>query len=78
MFGCEAAKTRLTRIDIKRKSDSRYRRGWNTYSGAIKPPFAPDVQGSPVEQSTIDTSPGAEPEPADRLNAQELKRLRER
>ena len=74
-FGCESAKARLTPIDKKRKSDPEYRRGWNSYSGPIKPPSAPDVHGSPVEQSTIDTPRGSETEAADRLNAQELKRL---
>ena len=76
VFGCEAAKTRLTPIDIMRKSDPEYRRGWNSYTGQIKPPSALDVRGSPVEQSTTGTPRDSETEPADRLNAQELKRLR--
>jgi DNA-binding helix-hairpin-helix protein with protein kinase domain len=75
VFGCEAAKVRLTPIEIKRKSDPEYRRGWNSYTGLIKPSSAPDVRGSPVEQSTIDTPRDSETEAAGRLNAQELKRL---
>ncbi len=74
-FGCEAAKARLTPTDMKRKSDPQYRRGWNSYTGVIKLPSAPDFQGSPVEQNRMDTAPDSQTESAGPLNAQELKRL---
>jgi hypothetical protein len=76
VFGCEAAKARLTPIDVKRKSDPDYRRGWNSFRGTIKSPPAPDTQESPVNQSTTDPPRDSGADSADRLNAQQLKRLR--
>jgi hypothetical protein len=81
VFGCAAAKARLTPMDIKRKSDPVYRRGWNSYTGLITSPSAPDAQGSPVEQGPtleqipMETPPDSDTESAARLNAQELKKL---
>jgi hypothetical protein len=81
MFGCEAAKARLTPMDIKRKSDPVYRRGWNSYTGPITSPSAPDAQGfrveqvPTVEQIPMETPPDSDTESAARLNAQELKKL---
>lgn len=75
VFGCEAAKARLTLVDQKRKSDLQYRQGWNSYTGPIKPLSAPDVQGPQAEQNMIDKPQVSDTGAADRLNAQELKRL---
>ena len=78
VFGCEAAKARLTPLDGQRKSNSEYRRGWNSYTGEIKPPSAADVQAAPVEQNRVVTSPDPETGSAARLNAQELMQLKGR
>jgi hypothetical protein len=49
--GCEAARARLAPVDIKRKSDPEYRRGWNTYNDAPTPqPFAAGPPVPPVTQ----------------------------
>jgi hypothetical protein len=72
VFGCEAAKARLTPTDLSRKSDPEYRRGWNSYAGPIEPPSGPAF---PPAQTTIDTPGDADEGSASRLNAQELKRL---
>jgi hypothetical protein len=63
-------------MDIKRKSDPEYHRGWNSFTGLIKTPSAPDVQESPVKQNTTDIPEDPENGSASRLNAQELKGLR--
>jgi DNA-binding helix-hairpin-helix protein with protein kinase domain len=80
VWGCEAAKARLTPVDIKRKSDPEYRRGWNTYSGP--PPNAPvgaPMSLVPVPTPMPDVAPGGtDVDPSDRLNSQELRRLRGR
>ncbi len=44
--GCEAARARLAPVDVKRKSDPEYRRGWNTYNDA--PTTQPVAAGPPV------------------------------
>ena len=44
--GCEAARARLAAVDVKRKSDPEYRRGWNTYNDA--PTMQPVTAGPPV------------------------------
>ncbi len=78
VFGCEAAKTRLAPVDVKRKSDPEYRQGWNSYTGSIEPSPAPNVQVSPVERGgTIDIPQDPDSDTAERLNAQELKGLRD-
>lgn len=77
--GCEAARARLTPVDIKRKSDPEYKRGWNTYNGV--PATAPVSPGPPVPLiGQVVPSPPTEPDvdSSDRLNAQELRRLRGR
>jgi hypothetical protein len=72
--GCEAAKVRLVPKDIRRKADTEYRRGWNTYNGTATP--VPQVQVPPVEQSpAINPSP-TDADIANRLNEQELRRIR--
>ena len=74
MFGCEAAKARLTSEDIKRKSDPDYRLGWNSYTGSSSPPVPqPRVptaeQGAPAESEATDS------DSARRLNEQELRQI---
>jgi hypothetical protein len=53
-MGCEAAKTRLTPTDIKRKSDPEYKRGWNAYSGPTVEGQAPNVESATFEQGQAD------------------------
>jgi hypothetical protein len=49
--GCEAASARLAPVDVKRKSDPEYRRGWNTYNDApTTQPFAAGPPVPPVNQ----------------------------
>lgn len=84
--GCEAAKARLTLVDVNRKSDPEYRRGWNTYTGASTPPPIPPITppsapGPPVP--LLGQTPPAVPlvsdeDQARRLNEQELRRLQGR
>jgi hypothetical protein len=76
VLGCEAAKVRLTPKDIKRNSDSDYRRGWNSYSGTTTPPPATSSQATTVDQGASAPSPDPDADAAKRLNEQELKRLR--
>jgi serine/threonine protein kinase len=68
--GCEAAMSRLTPTDLKRKLSVEYRRGWNEYSGPVVQPQISDPAPN-VTQLNGDPDVGA----ADRLNSQELKRL---
>jgi DNA-binding helix-hairpin-helix protein with protein kinase domain len=82
--GCEAARARFAPIDVKRKSDPEYRRGWNSNTGVaispppvtVSPPAAPGPptpligQAPPIEPSATDD------DPARRLNEQELRRLK--
>jgi hypothetical protein len=75
VFGCGAAKARLTSLDKRRNSDRQYRQGWNSYTGLITPPPAPDVRAPPAERNTISAPQDSDTDAADRLNAQELKRL---
>jgi hypothetical protein len=72
--GCEAAMTRLTPTDARRRLSAEYRRGWNEYSGPVVQP-----QISDSAPNVTQLSAGAQHDPgvgaADRLNSQELKRL---
>ena len=84
--GCEAAKARLTPVDAKRKSDPKYRRGWNTYrllqhppppippisSATSGPPIPLLGQSAPLQPTTSDE------DQARRLNERELQRLQGR
>lgn len=76
VLGCEAAKARLTPIDIKRKSDSEYRRGWNSFTSTTTPAPAPDIQAPTFGQGAAEAPPDTDTGSANQLNSQELKRLR--
>jgi hypothetical protein len=73
--GCETAKARLMPIGIKRKSDPEYRRGWNSFTGLIRPSPVPDMTDSPLKQSTQPPQ-ASEADSASRLNSQELNRIK--
>ena len=73
MFGCEAAKTRLTSKDIKRKSDADYRRGWNSYTTGPSPPV-PEIHAPTVEQSVPTESQATDADLVKRLNNRSLDR----
>jgi DNA-binding helix-hairpin-helix protein with protein kinase domain len=75
VLGCETAKERLTPIDIKRKSDSEYRRGWNSFTGTTTPAPAPDSQAPTFDRGVVDAPSETDGGSTNRLNAQELKRL---
>lgn len=74
--GCEAAKARLTPLDVQRTSNPEYRRGWNTYVGAITPLSAPTLHESGITERVIDAPPDSDAGAADRLNARQLQLLR--
>jgi DNA-binding helix-hairpin-helix protein with protein kinase domain len=74
IFGCEAAKARLTPKDIKRKGDAEYRRGWNSYTDTTTPAPAPGSHAPTADQGAAASSDTAA-DAAKRLNEQELKRL---
>jgi hypothetical protein len=78
--GCEAAKARLTPLDLKRKSDLDYRRGWNSPTGPITPLATPDtkIEAAPVTPTVTNPPSDSDNDAAARLNAQELQRLRSR
>lgn len=88
ILGCEAARARLTPIDLKRKADPEYRRGFNTSPGTTTQqavpagpapsapvPLLPNLQ---VPSTQANPTLGPDEDSADRLNAQELQRLRGR
>jgi DNA-binding helix-hairpin-helix protein with protein kinase domain len=75
IFGCEAAKARLTPKDVKRKSDPDYRRGWNSYTDTTTPTAALDNHAPTVNQGTPAESTDADFGAIKRLNEQELRRL---
>ena len=75
IFGCEAAKARLTPKDVRRKSDPEYRRGWNSYTDATTPTAALDSQIPTVNQGAPTQSPDTDSDAVKRLNEQELRRL---
>lgn len=75
--GCEAARTRFAPIDVRRKSDPEYRRGWNIYNGAQSSPPAPEPP-VPLVNKVAPNAAEADVDSSDRLNAQELQRLRRR
>ena len=72
--GCEAAMSRLTPTEVKRRSSAEYKRGWNEYSGPVVQPQIPDPAPS-VTSLNGDAPHDPEVGAADRLNSQELKRL---
>jgi len=72
--GCEAAMSRLTPTDVKRKLSAEYRRGWNEYSGPVVQPQISDPAPN-VTQLNSDAQHDPDFGAAARLNSQELKRL---
>lgn len=79
VLGCEAAKARLTPVDIKRKSDPDYRRGWNTYTVVpISPSMSPGLPNPLVNEVKPDAPKEIDVDSADRLNAHELRRVQGR
>jgi len=76
ILGCEAAKARINHKDMRRRADAEYRRGWNTYTGNVSPPPAPESQ-TPTSQQGPPTEPSAtDADLARRLNEQELMRIK--